>query len=405
MPQIDFTSELTYIILLFGLFVVPRMLQGIGLPTAITSFALGGALGLGLGLFQHDPTVTLLSTLGIVALFLFAGLEVNLQELRGGSRVLVLHVINGVVLYAAATWLLWRFLGLELRPAILVALALLTPSTGFILDSLNSVTKDAQERFWIRSKAVATEIVALLALFFTLRSTSVMDFTVSTLALVLMIAVLPWLFRGFAKLVLPYAPKSDFAFLVIVAVACALVTRNLGVYYLVGAFVVGMVAQQYRHYMPSLQSDHMLHAVEALGSLFIPFYFFHAGLELHRDDFSLAAIGTGIGFTVAILPFRIIAVSAHRKFALKERFAQTLRISVRILPTLVFTLVLAAILREQYDIPSWLFGGLIVYAFLNTVLPSLFKLAPPPEYTMPPVVSPAHLPPEPRPTVAGTQKP
>lgn len=393
MPQIDFTSELTYIFLLFGLFVVPRMLQGLGLPTAITSFALGGALGLGLGLFQHDPTVTLLSTLGIVALFLFAGLEVNLHELRGGSRVLLLHVVNSVVLYAVATWIAVRFLGLELRPAILVALAVLTPSTGFILDSLNSVTQDLQERFWIRSKAVATEIVALLALFFTLRSTSVVDFGVSTLALVAMVAVLPWLFRGFAKVVLPYAPKSDFAFLVIVAVACALATKKLGVYYLVGAFVVGMVAQQYRHYMPSLQTDHMLHAVEALGSLFIPFYFFHAGLELRREDFSFAAVGTGIAFTVLILPFRVIAVSAHRKFALKERFAQTLRISVRILPTLVFTLVLAAILREQYDIPSWLFGGLIVYAFLNTVLPSLFKLAPPPEYISPPAVAAAPPPP------------
>lgn len=405
MPQIDFTSELTYIVLLFGLFVVPRILQGFGLPTAITSLALGGALGLGLGLFQHDPTITLLSTFGIVALFLFAGLEVNLQELRGGSRVLVLHVINGIVLYAAATWMLVRFLDLELRPAILVALALLTPSTGFILDSLDSVTQDPQERFWIRSKSVATEIVALLALFFTLRSTSITDFAVSTLSLVAMVAVLPWLFRAFAKVVLPYAPKSDFAFLVIVAVACALVTRSLGVYYLVGAFVVGMVAQQYRHYMPSLQSDHMLHAVEALGSLFIPFYFFHAGLELHREDFSFAAIGTGITFTVLILPFRVIAVSAHRRFALKERFAQTLRISVRILPTLVFTLVLAGILRESYDIPAWLFGGLLVYAFLNTVLPSLFKLAPPPEYTMPPIVAAAHLPPAPQTVAVPTNKP
>lgn len=201
MPQIDFTSELTYIILLFGLFVVPRMLQGIGLPTAITSLALGGALGLGLGLFQHDPTITLLSTLGIVSLFLFAG------------------------------------------------------------------------------------------------------------------------------------------------------------------------------------------------------------LELHREDFSFMAIGTGMAFTVLTLPFRVIAVSAHRKFALRERFAQTLRISVRILPTLVFTLVLAGILRESYDIPSWLFGGLVVYAFLNPVLPSLFKLAPPPEYTMPPLVTGAHLPLEPRPAATGTDKP
>jgi len=56
---------------------------------------------------------------------------------------------------------------------------------------------------------------------------------------------------------------------------------------------------------------------------------------------------------------------------------------VPMLPTLVFTLVIAGILRDQYDIPSWLFGGLIVYAFITTVLPAVVTRKPPPDFTLP----------------------
>ena len=50
--SIDLTSEIAYVGLLFGLFVVPRILQRWGVPTAITAFALGAAASLGLGLFH-----------------------------------------------------------------------------------------------------------------------------------------------------------------------------------------------------------------------------------------------------------------------------------------------------------------------------------------------------------------
>jgi len=386
LSAIYLSGEIVYVTMLFGLFVVPRILQRFGIPTAITSFGLGALAGMGFGLFQHDETVSLLSTLGIVTLFLFAGLEIDFHELRRSAAVLTQHLVIRIVLTVGASWLLANYTPLDTRPAILVALALLTPSTGFILESLGAAAHDERERFWIRSKAVATEIVALGALFFTLRSTSLEDLGISTAVLALMILGLPWLFRGFARLVGPHAPKSDFAFLVIVAVACALVTRNLGVYYLVGAFVVGIVAQRYRQHMPSMQADRMLFAVESMGSLFIPFYFFHAGLELQRGDFSLLAVGTGLAFCIVVLPFRLYTVALHRRIALKEPIRKGLRVAVPMMPTLVFTLVLAGILRDVYDIPSWLFGGLIVYTIVNTFLPSLLRIETPPEYLEPTLI-------------------
>lgn len=384
--QLDLSSEIAYVALLFGLFIVPRIIQRWGIPAAITAFGLGAAASLGFGLFHGDDTVSLLATLGIVSLFLFAGLEVDFRELRRGAAIVGQHLAMRIALVGGAAWIIEAGGLLGWRPAILVALALFTPSTGFILDALESLVQEEKDRFWIRSKAVAVEIVALGLMFFTLKSTSIGSLAKSTAALAVMILVLPWLFRAFARVVLPHAPKSDFAFLVIVAAACALITRSLGVYYLVGAFVVGVVAQRFRSHMPSMQSDHMLRAVEALASLLVPFYFFHAGVELRKEDFSVEALLAGLVMVAIAVPVRLLSVVLHRRLALREPLGQAFRIGVPMLPTLVFTLVIAGILRDAYDIPPWLFGGLIIYAFVTTLLPAVVTRAPPPEITLPPIL-------------------
>src|SRR5690348_8606762 len=107
------------------LFVVPRALQRFAIPAAITSLALGAAAGLGFGLFQHDTTLHLLSAFGIVALFLFAGLEVDTRDLRGNAGVLLQHLGGRTVLLAMVAYAPTRLLHLEGRAATLLALALL----------------------------------------------------------------------------------------------------------------------------------------------------------------------------------------------------------------------------------------------------------------------------------------
>jgi Kef-type K+ transport system membrane component KefB len=259
----------------------------------------------------------------------------------------------------------------------LVALALVTPSTGFILDSLGALGVTERERFWIKSKAIATELLALVVLFVTLRSATIWELAVSTLVLTALVAVLPLVFRAFARLVVPYAPKSEFAFLLMIAVLCALATRRLGVYYLVGAFVVGLTAQRFRERLPAITSEQMIHAVEMFASFFIPFYFFNAGLHLLREDFGTEALVVGAGFLVTMVPFRTALVAVHRRFALREPFRTGVRVGVSMLPTLVFTLIIAEILRERFDASPAVYGGLVVYTLANTLVPGLALRLPP----------------------------
>ena len=124
------SKELQYVLLLFVLFVLPRALQRYRLPSAITCVVLGAISGITFNLFVGDAAVTLMSTLGIVSLFLFAGLDVEFHELQRNARILSQHIMIRFALLVAVTWAALLALRLPLQPSILVALALTTPSTG-----------------------------------------------------------------------------------------------------------------------------------------------------------------------------------------------------------------------------------------------------------------------------------
>ncbi|WP_232287414.1 cation:proton antiporter [Anaeromyxobacter dehalogenans] len=365
------SSELAYIALLFALFVIPKALQRFRIPGAITSLLLGLAAARA-GLFTGDPTLALLATLGITGLFLFAGLDVDAKDLRRGAALVAQHLVIQALLLAGVAWAIAAATGVAWRPATLVALALVTPSTGFILDSLQSFGLDADQRFWTRTKAVATELLALAVLFAVLQSTSAARFAGATAALLAVVVLIPLVMKAFAVAIAPWAPRSEFAFLVMLAVMAAFATRKLGVYYLVGAFLVGVAARRFRERLPAFSSDRLLHAVEVFASFFAPFYFFSAGAHLHPELLTLSSLAAGLVYLAAMIPLRVGLVAVHRRLALRERLGQARRVATALVPTLVFSLVLAEIVIERFEgVPPWLVGGIIPYALLNTMIPAL----------------------------------
>lgn len=376
-----------YVGLLFALFVVPKALQRYRIPDAVTCLVLGfGAAALGLE--RGNQTVELLSTFGITALFLFAGLEIDARELRRDAKTLVQHVAVWVVLVFVVGALAARFLQLPWRAAGLTALALVTPSTGFILSSLRTFGLTPAEQFAVKTEAVGSELVALAGLFFILQTTSWERFAAASVAMLLIVAFIPFAFRVFATRIAPFAPRSEFAFLLMVAVVCAYATRILGVYYLVGAFLVGVAAQRFRTQLPAMSSEKMVDALEAFGSVFIPFYFFAAGTHVEPEQLGWLAAAVAAGLLVAITPLRIFSVAAHRRVVLGESLAQSKHIGIALVPTLVFTLVLSSILRLDFSAPPWLVGALIIYTVVNTLLPAFALRGQAPEFTEP-VAEPA----------------
>jgi Kef-type K+ transport system membrane component KefB len=105
----------------------------------------------------------------------------------------------------------------------------------------------------------------------------------------------------------------------------------------------------------------------------VPFYFFHAAARVPADAFQLEALLLGLALSAVLLPLRIGVQWLHRRIVHRESAASSLRVAIALAPTLIFTLVLAGILRERYGLsPPW-YGALLVYAFVSTALPAALK--------------------------------
>lgn len=366
----SFVQPLIYLGLLLGILVVPKALQRFRIPGPITCLFFGIGISLFGGDYHHDKTLVLLSVFGIASLFLFAGLEVSLSDLVKHKWPIFTHLVMTLLIVIAGTLLSMQFLALSWQAATLVALALFIPSTGFILDSLSQFGLSGPERFWVTLKAITSELLALTLMFVALQSDSVGNLALSSAIILAMVFVMPFLFLLFGRIVLPYAPGSEFTFLVLMGVIAASITKELGVYYLVGAFLAGFLARQLREHMPSLVSDSMMHAVKLFASFFLPFYFFHGGIGVPIEALSWKALFLGIGITAVVLPLRVLIVWGQRRAIFNETFRSSLHVSITLMPTLIFTLVLAGILRERFAVEDALYGALLVYAILTTILPS-----------------------------------
>ena len=242
-------QDVQYMLLFTVVLIVPKLLLRFRVPVALTALALGMVTSLGLGWFQGDQLLLLLSRLGITSLFLFAGMEVDTEVLKENASALSKHVLKATGVVFVASIILYYTLGLNYRPALVLALGLMTPSTGFILSTLKAQAFKEQEEYWIRSKAIAKEIVALFLLFVVLQSDSIEQLLTSTAVIMAMILILPAIFRFFLKRIAPYAPDSEVAFLVLIALVCGVITKKIGAYYLVGAFIVGMTAGRFAHFV------------------------------------------------------------------------------------------------------------------------------------------------------------
>jgi Kef-type K+ transport system membrane component KefB len=380
------SQDLTYVLLFVALVVVPKALQRYRVPGAVTALLLGLIFG-ATKIIEPTNTLNLLSTFGIVALFLFAGLEIEGPVLRRNAKLLTQYAAIWVVLVAVTMLVATSVLKFPWRVASLLSLALLTPSTGFILSSLSGFGLDAGEREAVKTKAIGAELFALLLLFVAVQSTSAIQMATASAVLVAIVVFIPIALRFFAVGVAPYAPRSEFAFLLMVAVVCSVATRKLGVYYLVGAFAVGVAAQRFRQRLPAMSSEKMVDALEAFGSVFIPFYFFHAGVEIPADALSWAGLAWGVGLLIVFVPLRVSVTTLHRRYALGETQERGKRVGISRVPTLVFTLVLAEMLRTRFGAPDYLIGGLILYTLVNTTLPAFLLRSKPPEFERP-VASP-----------------
>jgi Kef-type K+ transport system membrane component KefB len=364
------TATLISLGLVFGLLVIPRALQRFRLPAPLTCVVLGIVVAKYFPQMVGDHVMPVLAMLGISSLFLFAGLEVDLVALRKQWLRLSAYLLAGIVFLVIAAWVAMRYMNLPWQPAALLALGLFTPSTGFILDTLPHSGLDEGERRQVTISAIAGELVALAVLFVVSQATSTNTLITSSSILLLLIVLTPILFLALGKYIVPYAPGSEFSLLLMVAVICAVISKGLGVHYLVGAFVAGLVASLLEDRMATLASPTNLEAVRLFSSFFVPFYFFNEGLEVPAGALVWKALTYGLVLSLIILPIRLGKDWLAGILLARRSGSHAIRSAVALMPTLIFTLIIAGMLHEAFHIGDELFGGLLIYAAISTILPS-----------------------------------
>jgi Kef-type K+ transport system membrane component KefB len=230
---------------------------------------------------------------------------------------------------------------------------------------------DHTEQSEVALHAVAGEILAVFLFFLISQAGSVKTVLIAGGAIALLIAFTPLVYLALGRYVVPYAPGSEFSLLLMVGLICAVITETLGVYYLVGAFVAGLVAKSLSQRLKTLASAENLEAIRLFASFFIPFYFFHNGLGVPSAALVATSLWYGFGLAVCIIPVRLGVVWLQSRLMQHRGHRGSFRVSIALTPTLIFTLVIAEILRENFSVSPPLYGGLLVYAAIASILPSL----------------------------------
>ena len=365
-------GDFKYIIIVSAILLIPKLVAVFRIPLGITGFALGFIAANYIGYESGDELLNIMSQIGITSLFLLAGLEINLKELVEEKKTLGFFLVQSLALIFIVGYLFISLFDLSFQAGVILALGLMTPSAGFILHSLSNLNLKKEEERWVRIKALSFEISAILVMFLTLQGGSWSKLGFSVLMLLACIVLLPVIFLIFFKFIAPLAPKTEMSFLVIAALIAGVFTKQIGAYYLGGAFIAGVVANEFKHLINAKTVERLEPSLEVFVTFFVPFYFFSAGMKLDQSYFSLQALALGLVLLAVFIPLRIGSVYATVAVNLRNFWHDRSRLALPLMPTLVFGLVMASILNDKFSTDKTLVGGLIIYTIVATLIPTLF---------------------------------
>lgn len=379
--MINIAVEYQYIIILSSLLLLPKLLIRFHIPVGITALILGCICTNYLGWFKQDQMIITLARLGITSLFVFAGMEINISDLKQNIKPLLRYIAQSLLLMLVVSIGIKYLVGLSFQISLIISIAIFTPSAGFILSSLKHYDLTDEEIFWIKLKAISKEISAILVLFFALQLDNIGDLLKAKGIFLLLVFSLPHIFKFYLKYIAPHATKSEVSFLVIMAFLTGILTKKLGTHYLVGAFATGIIAGQFNHFMDSDHSKRIENTLSSFYSIFVPFYFFSAGLIITKEFFTMDGLIYGVILTALILPVRIYSVVLNIKYSIKSFWDDRFKISISLAPNLIFGLVVIVILKERFSVSPVILSALVLYTILSSILPAIyFDKVPPEDY-------------------------
>lgn len=362
-----------FIFLLGILFLVPKLVKKFDIPEQITEIILGLILGpFFLGVITDQPIIEVMGTIGIITLFFVAGFEVDARSIIKKKKTLIENGVLHIVLISVLAGII-LLTGKSMTTALMIGIALVTPSAGFILSAVRSLQLHSYLVEWIETKVISAEILSLLLLLVITNLTQPIKLVIVATGFAAICFLLPYILEFFFLHVLGKTNmQADTFFIFVIAVSLAFATHIIGVHYIIGAFIVGLImrwANESKHNKTSLNEERVLSTFSSFTTIFVPFYFFSVGLMITKDMLSWKNIILAVLIFGVVITIKILTSFIHRRLTLKESFKASTMVALLTAPTLLFTFVIAELLYATKSISENTYGMLIIYGLLTAGIP------------------------------------
>jgi len=383
---------LTILICLVLAYFLAETFRKIGLPRVVGEVMAGVLLGIGaikpylIG-SESMKVIDFLANLGIILLFYYVGLQMNLGAFaKNVKRSTLISVFNTFLPFLLGFGLSRYVLGLDALPSLIVGVSLSVSAQSVSVDILEEIgmLKSRLGNMIVTEGAVddVIEIVFITILLAVFQS-SITGLTIPEL--IVDIALFAGVLVLARLLVIPYALRffdreksstSRFTVSMIIVLLMAMFAEYLGMGILVGAIAAGMIVRQSifkERALPNWEQHDIARSthIMAFGFL-IPFFFIKIGLHtnvgLIVPNIGMAALFTIIAIAGTI-GGTILAVILTR-----GRFHEGMLLGWALSPKGDIELVLLALALEHGIIMQNLFTALIVTSLATTIIsPIIFK--------------------------------
>ncbi len=372
------TGEL--LLALIAIFVAAKLFgelaERLGQPAVLGELAGGVAVGVsGLGLVDpHDPTIHLLSELGVIFLLFIIGLETDLKKLIsvGGSATAV--AVVGVALPFLGGAALGYALGFRLMVAVFLGASLTATSVGItarVLSDLGHLHDDESQV--ILGAAVVDDIIGLVLLtivstlaeggelsFLGIGRLIVIAFGFVFLAILIGSYLAPYLIRLIERI--DIARGLLFASIVF-ALALAYAALRVGSAVIIGSFAAGLVLARTK------KGKQIEHEVHDIAQFFIPIFFVVVGAAIdlktlnpfHLEARRFAVIG------LALTAIGIIGKIAAG-FVVLRRGMRRVVVGVGMIPRGEVGLIFAQIGLSTKLLSSGLYSAVAMMVMITTLV-------------------------------------
>jgi Kef-type K+ transport system membrane component KefB len=286
----------------------------------------------------ESPVFAAITDLGIFFLMLMAGLELRPKKLAQASGGAVLVAIGGLALPLTlgigVGWSMLPASDLRSAQSLFIGVALAITAVPVSVGVLLSLGKlDTAVGRMIVSAAIVDDVLSLLLLAVltaVLETGSIPDarallWLIGEVGLFFVVAVpaglylFPWLGRRVARL---HADEFEFSFLILAALAYAVLAEALSIHFLIGAFLAGLFFV--RQTIDEATYQDVLDKVRALThGFFAPVFFASIGLHLSGDALlhtplflaTLVLVATAGKLLGAGIPARLGGMSSREALA------------------------------------------------------------------------------------------